>query len=260
MTEQAGVLAGLSVAITRPLHQGDSLVERLCAQGADATSIPLLTIAPLTEAAQIEAVKAQLQALDRVDIAIFVSRNAAEQLLHALAEYGLAWPRTITAIAVGSPTAQFLNEHGIAAISPARMDSEGMLVLPALQTVQGKHCVIFRGLGGRETTAQTLRARGASVDYCELYRRALPPNANAAWTQWIEDTGTHKWACVNSVETLQNLLQVDARAAARANLSLVVPGPRVTERAQRAGFTRVFTAIDATDNQIFQTITRGYHR
>ena len=85
MTEQTAVLAGLSIAITRPLHQGDSLVSRLRAQGADATTIPLLTIAPLVEAAQVEAVKAQLQALDRVDIAIFVSRNAAEQLLQALA-------------------------------------------------------------------------------------------------------------------------------------------------------------------------------
>jgi len=260
MTENEGLLSGLSVAITRPPQQGEPLAERLHAAGADTAIIPLLAIAPLDEAAQIEKVRACLQSLSTIDIAIFVSRNAAEQLLQALAAQQQTWPHTIATIAVGSPTADYLKAHGIAAISPARMDSEGMLALPALQAAAGKRCVIFRGVGGRETTAQTLRDRGAWVDYCELYRRVLPPNAAAAWAQWIEDTGTHKWACVNSVETLQNLLQVDARAAARANLSLVVPGPRVTARAQQAGFARVFTAPDATDHQIFQTIMRGYHR
>jgi uroporphyrinogen-III synthase len=259
MTEQTAVLAGLSIAITRPLHQGDSLVSRLRAQGADATTIPLLTIAPLVEAAQVEAAKAQLQALDRVDIAIFVSRNAAEQLLQALAAQAVDWPNTITSIAVGSPTAQFLNDNGIVAISPARMDSEGMLALPALQTAQGKHCVIFRGIGGRETTAQTLRARGATVGYCELYQRVLPASAQDLWQSWINSGHTHKWACINSVETLHNLLQIDPQAATRANLTLVVPGERVTEYARRAGFSRIHTAVDATDHQMFQTIIHGCH-
>ena len=258
MTDTAGTLAGLSVAITRPAPQGEALAEHLRGCGAVASTIPLLAIAPLESAAQRESVQAQLQCLDTIDIAIFVSRNAAEQLLQALADHRVRWPSHITTIAVGSPTAQFLNKHGIAAISPARMDSEGMLALPALQTVQGKRCVIFRGQGGREKTARTLRERGALVDYCELYRRVLPSEAAAAWMHWLADGAPRKWVCINSVETLNNLLQVDPLAPTRANLSLVVPGVRVTEQAAHAGFSQMYTAVDATDNHIFQTITHWY--
>ena len=251
-------LAGLSVAVTRPLGQGDALVQRLQSAGAQAVSIPLLAIAPLTDEAAKQRVADCLQQLARVDVAIFVSRNAAEQLLAALAAHGIAWPEHIASIAVGSPTAQFLREHGIAAISPARMDSEGMLAMPALQTAQGKHCVIFRGCGGREKTAQTLRERGTSVDYCELYQRVLPDGAAAAWAAWINEDTAQKLACINSVETLQHLLQIDHHAAARANLALVVPGTRVTERAQHEGFAQLCTAVNATDDCIFQTITHWY--
>lgn len=259
MTETSGALAGLSVAVTRPAPQGDALVAQLRAYGAVATAIPLLAIEPLEEDAAQEKVRLCLQSLATIDVAIFVSRNAAEQLLQALATHAATWPPSITTIAVGSPTAQFLNAHGIAAISPARMDSEGMLALPALHAAQGKRCVIFRGQGGRETTAQTLRARGATVDYCELYRRVLPPAAEAAWAQWISDDVVPRWACINSVETLNHLLAVDSRAATRANLALVVPGARVTEHARRAGFLHVHTALDATDQQMFQTIIHGCH-
>lgn len=258
MTDTAGALAGLSIAITRPAPQGEALAERLRNCAAAATTIPLLAIAPLDSPAQRESVKTQLQNLGAIDIAIFVSRNAVEQLLQALADHHLRWPSHIATIAVGSATAQLLNEHGIAAISPARMDSEGMLALPALQSVQGKRCVIFRGQGGREKTAHTLRERGAMVDYCELYRRVLPPEAAEVWAQWLANGEPRQWVCINSVEILNNLLQIDSLAPTRANLSLVVPGERVTEQAVRAGFLRVYTALDATDNNIFQTITHWY--
>lgn len=254
-----GVLAGLSAAITRPAQQGDALAERLRRQGAHAVTIPLLAIAPLEDAAQREAVRLQLQTLSDIDVAIFVSRNAAQQLLLALAAQRLHWPSHIVTVAVGHATAQFLNEHGIAATSPSRMDSEGMLALPALQTAQNKRCVIFRGVGGRETTAQTLRERGARVDYCELYRRTLPVEAAAAWQQWISGKPARRLVCINSVDTLNHLLQIDPHAPARDNLTVLVPGTRVTEHARRSGFLHICTTDDATDNSIFQAITHWYH-
>lgn len=70
MTDTAGALAGLSIAITRPAPQGEALAERLRNCAAAATTIPLLAIAPLDSPAQRESVKTQLQNLGAIDIAI----------------------------------------------------------------------------------------------------------------------------------------------------------------------------------------------
>lgn len=251
-------LAGLAVVVTRPARQNDTLVSQLQVLGADVAAIPLLAIEPLTEPAQLALIDQRLAALRSCQFAIFISQNAAEQALQALAQRGLPWPATLPAFAVGSATAAMLQQHGIPANSPTRMDSEGLLALPALQHVTGQRGVIFRGQGGRETLACTLRDRGATVDYCELYRRSLPPAAAGQWLGWLATRATHQPAlvCINSSESLRHLLAIDDCVVARDNLTLLVPGERVARAAAEAGFTQICSAQDATDSA---TITTALH-
>lgn len=241
-------LAGFAVAVTRPARQNDALVQQLRAAGADVAAVPLLAIEPLRAPAQRQKIDAQLRQLSDCQFAIFISQNAAEQLLLALAEHTLCWPATIQTFAIGSATAAFLAGHGIVAASPQRMDSEGLLALPALQDIAGQRGVIFRGTRGRETLAQTLRERGALVDYCELYSRQLPDFAARLWTDWLDSLQNRPaLVCINSIETLGNLQAVDPCATSRDNLTLLVPGERVASAVSAAGFPRVCTASDATD-------------
>ena len=60
-------------------------------------------------------------------------------------------------------------------IAPAQgMNTEALLKLPELHQIDGQRFLILRGVGGRETLATQLRARGAHVDYAECYRRVEP--------------------------------------------------------------------------------------
>ena len=246
-------LAEVTVAVTRPARQNDALVQQLQSLGATVVAIPLLAIEPLSEPAQREKIDAQLRELPRRQFAIFISQNAAEQTLQALAARNLTWPTHIQAYAIGSATTAFLSEHGINATSPLQMNSEGLLALPTLQNVRGQQCLIFRGSGGRETLAQTLRERGANVDYCELYRRELPAAAKAQWTNWLDEIQNRPaLVCINSVETLQHLQAVDF--SLHDNLTLLVPGERVARAAIAAGFQHICIANDATDNAMLAAI------
>ncbi len=248
-------LAGFTVVVTRPTRQQDGLVQQLRAQGADVTAIPLLAIDTITDAAQQQCIEQLLDSLHAQQIAIFISQNAAEQAVQVLRTRGQQWPATIQAFAVGSATAAFLADCGIVATAPARMDSEGLLALPELQSVDGKHCLIFRGQGGRETLAQTLRTRGAHVEYCELYRRSLPDTAKHQWQAWLQThRDTPALICINSVETLRHLTTVDKAAPNRDNLALVVPGERVARAAREAGFACIVIADDARDSSILHVI------
>jgi uroporphyrinogen-III synthase len=248
-------LAGLTVVVTRPARQNDALVQQLRTLGANTAAIPLLAIEPLQVALQRQKIDTQLRELPDCQLVIFISQNAAEQCLQALAERDIKWPTHLQTFAIGSATTAFLAEHGIPAVSPQQMNSEGLLALLALQNVIGQRCIIFRGLGGRETLAQTLRERGAAVEYCELYRRELPAEALVQWTNWTDRLQNHPaLICVNSIETLRHLQTIAPDATSRDNLTLIVPGERVTRTATAAGFIHIVTADDATDKAMLRAI------
>ncbi|TYK65039.1 uroporphyrinogen-III synthase [Colwellia echini] len=94
-------------------------------------------------------------------------------------------PKTI--FAVGNATKQALLALGISNIisPPAEQEhSEGLLKLPQLANVINDKILIIRGNGGREHIANTLRQRGANVNYIESYQRVwrtLPINTAKQW-------------------------------------------------------------------------------
>lgn len=84
-------------------------------------------------------------------------------------------------LAVGSATAAALRRAGIAdPQSPERMDSDGLLALPAVQKVQGRTIGLLTAPGGRDRIAPTLAGRGAQVRRADIYaREPVAPAATA---------------------------------------------------------------------------------
>ena len=216
-----GELAGLGVLVTRPEHQAGPLVEAIEAAGGRALRFPAIEVEPLATAV----IEADLAGLHDPDIAIFVSTNAVR--------HGLGYASAPRIAAVGPATAAAVEAAGgRVAIRPrAGFDSEHLLAEPELTNVAGKIVRIIRGQSGRELLADTLRERGATVEYLAVYARRAPRPAaavltklEAAWRSGDIDAVT-----IMSVETLINLIAIlpkSCRDRLRQTL-LVTPAERV---------------------------------
>jgi uroporphyrinogen-III synthase len=108
------------------------------------------------------------------DWLIFTSANAVS---HALALRADLLARSSARIAaVGAATARALAMAGHAAdlVPASDYRSESLLHDPALAAPAGQRVVIVRGVGGRTLLGDSLRQRGAQVDYAEVYQRQCP--------------------------------------------------------------------------------------
>lgn len=240
-------LANVGVLVTRPAAQAADFMARLETLGATPLLFPALAILPTSRP---EALTVILDQLDRYDLAIFISPTAAER---GLAVAG-TWPASVRVAAVGQGTGLALAGAGIATVlTPDQgADSEHLLALPELKETAGKRIVIFRGEGGRELLADTLRGRGAQVDYAECYRRGRP-EADPAPVLAALGAGRLGAVTVFSGETLDNLVAMLGDAGQSAGQSglrvtpLFAPHPRIAEHARKLGFQSVH-ATDAGES------------
>lgn len=75
-------------------------------------------------------------------------------------------------LAVGEGTLRALHRAGARhAQAPSRMDSEGLLALPALQNLEGRSVGLVTAPGGRGLIAATLQQRGAQLHRADVYQR-----------------------------------------------------------------------------------------
>jgi uroporphyrinogen-III synthase len=244
----AGRLAGRCVLVTRPRGEAEALAARIRAEGGSALVFPTLEIQPQPLS---DASRAALHDLPRARLAVFISANAVRHGLPHIEATG-GWPPQLAAAAIGQATAEALRAHGVPKplAPPAGGDSEALLALPALQAVTGWTVLIFRGVGGRETLAEGLAARGADVRYVECYRRAAPA-ADAGPLQAALAEGSLDAAVASSSEGLRNLLQLAGNASAALHaLPLVVTHDNIAQAARALGFLQVSVARDAQDGVV----------
>jgi uroporphyrinogen-III synthase len=155
-------LAGKRILVTRPSQQAADLVTAIEAAGGIPKVFPLLEILPRDP----QLVAREEALLPSPEFLVYVSPNAVH--------HGLRWHRTnAVAIAIGPATLSELHRAGIsdARHAGAGFDSESLLADAVFESVAGRHIRIVRGQDGRELLGETLRDRGAVVDYLAVYRR-----------------------------------------------------------------------------------------
>jgi len=255
-----GELAGCHVVITRPRHQAAALAQGIEQRGGGTRLVPVLQILPAEDAA---AARRTFHQLANYHLCIFISRNAVEHGL-ALLPAHQPWPGETAVAAVGHSTARALRDRGITvAITPEHeYSTEGLLAHPQLQALSGQRILIVRGVGGREVLASQLRARGAQVDYVEVYRRALPEVDVAPL---VTDLRQHvvDFIVVTSSEGLQNLFTLlgPAQAPLLYSAVFVVLSERTAQTARDMGIEpKPLVAAPASDDGIIATLIEAWSR
>ncbi|MDD4962391.1 MAG: uroporphyrinogen-III synthase [Gallionella sp.] len=221
-------LNGRRILVTRPSHQAGGLAQGILAAGGEPVLFPLLEISPVADTA---ALHAQISQLADYQLAIFISPNAVEQGVAAIRKVGLK--PTCRIATVGQASAQVLRALGFdhILVPRERFDSEGLLALPELQDVAGWRVMIFRGDGGRALLGDTLKARGAIVDYATCYQRSTPLPAAIDWHHLDAIT-------ITSSEALTYLRQLITEA--QLSIPLFVPHPRIAALAQQQGWQHIY--------------------
>jgi uroporphyrinogen-III synthase len=238
-------LTGFSIVVTRPREQAAGLVRGIEQLGGKPLLFSLLEIA---EVSDDRALREQLSRLAQTSLAIFISPNAVRYGMAAIRAAG-ELPTALQIASVGQGSAKALRELGVGKIiAPTeRFDSESLLALPELQNVAEKRVMIFRGDGGRELLGDTLKARGAAVEYVTCYLRSKPAVEVSVLLAALPDAIT-----VSSSEALAHLWEMleEPGRARLAGMPLFVPHERIAQVARHQGWQQVVVTESGDDGMM----------
>jgi uroporphyrinogen-III synthase len=256
MTETFQPLLGRQIWLTRPQDQSLLLQDVLRQAGAQVFSFPLLHIENLEPHGLT---LSRLKNLDQYDLVFYVSSNAARAGMAAINNWWPQYPSHILNFAVGPATAAVVESHGLVVHYPQdRMDSEAMLALPQLHDIAGMKALIVRGVGGREILAEGLLARGAKVDYAELYERKAPQYTRTYMKNCLQQHQPDA-IVISSGEAMDNLKALFSPWYAQwIRLPLYVASQRLADHAQLAGFDTVVVMGGATDAAIIKGLLSAF--
>jgi uroporphyrinogen-III synthase len=246
-SQHGNSLAGCTIVITRPAGTASSLARRVRTLGGTPLLLPGLSLHAVSDR---DTARAQWQQAHNDDVLIFTSPAAVR---YAMKLAPLATHATV--IATGQGTSRALRQLGIEAQVPTtRQDSEGVLALSALQSLQGRRVALITAPDGRGILQEQLAKRGAVLREVHVYTRGVP-----RLNRRHVDAVMHlpKRACVlfSSAEAMRHLLTflpVAARDRLRGAVA-IASSERIAELARLDGFSRVETADSAHSDDLLAT-------
>lgn len=205
------------------------------------------------------ALRTLIDKLERFDLAVFISPTAAVRGL-TLVRARRELPPGLRIAAIGKGSARELHELGVSevVVPDDGADSEAFLALPEFQDMHDRSVVIFRGAGGRELLAETLRRRGAAVEYAECYRRAKPTgDAQMLLRGW--GRGEIHAMTVTSREALDNLFEMVGTLGRHwlRKTPMFVPHERIADAARSLGIADV-TVTPSGDEALVEAMIRYF--
>jgi len=249
------LLNGAHVLVTRPAHQAENLSRLIEEQVGVAVRFPTLAITALDDSCMIQNTLAHL---DRYQWLVFISANAVT--MHSYYSDGgkIKKFKSVRIAAIGKATAQALALAGLPVdlVPENGYNSEALLAMPQMQQINGQRYLIVRGKGGREELATTLRSRGATVEYLDVYKRIIP-GVDSSQVSLLLAQDKLDVVTITSAEALQNLLiMLEEKHHQRLfEAPLVVVSNRIRQIAADMGFKRIAVTNSPSDVAILETVT-----
>lgn len=246
-------LSGLTVIITRPLHQALALKSLVESEGAHSLLFPTLQIEVLNLTHN-----RLLKEIADQDMLIFTSRNAVDCLLR---QSPIVKKSQVAAIGPG--TAKALHHFNISVdILPVeKFDSENLLTCSALINVKNKRILIITGENGRDYLQDTLMARGAQVKKLTVYRRICPVVPRAVVLNLTKITRTiFVTTSVASLSNLNDIFSLHHQADWLRETPILVISDRMQQFALENKFSpqKLIQADNATDSAILERLIKWY--
>lgn len=245
-------LDNINVLVTRPEHQAETLCALIEQQGGKAICFPTLQILPVEN----KKLSLQLETMGQPHWLIFVSANAVNFAFSAN-NGRIERFKNCSIAAVGKATAKALHLAGLTVdlIPDQCFDTEGLLATEEMQQIKGKNCLIIRGQGGRETLAECLLARGAKVEYMEVYSRAMPVTDSSVVQDMLRQ-GEVDMITITSGDALKNLVAMIGTELhdKLQTVPLIVISNRIRQLAEKIGFKTIVVTDTAGDTAMIETM------
>jgi len=212
---------GRTVLVTRPVHQADSLADRLADLGAGVLIQPAIEIGPPRDWAALDAVISQLADFEWI---VFSSANGVNYFLERLASRGLDLRALghVQLAAIGPATAEALAARGLRAdVQPEEFRAEA-LAAALLPAASGRRVLLVRASRGRETLAETLVAGGADVTQAVAYESRDVTEADPEVLDALA-AGRVDWITVTSSAIARSLVRLLGDRLASARLAAISP-------------------------------------
>jgi len=241
--------------VTRPAHQAENLSRSIEEWGGVAVRFPTLAIVPLADSCTIQNTLAHL---DRYQWLVFISANAVTMHSYYSDSVKIEQFKSVQIAAIGKATAQALALAGLSVdlVPESGYNSEALLAMTQMQQMNGQSCLIVRGEGGREELATTLRSRGATVEYLDVYKRIIPA-LDSSQVSLLLAQDKLDVITATSGDALQNLLIMleEKNHQQLFEVPLVVISNRIRQIAADMGFKRIAVTSSPSDAAILETVT-----
>ena len=170
-------LAGQTIAVTRTRERASQLVRLLRDAGAEVLEIPTIEIRDPESWADVDA---SIQGIATATWLVFASPNSVDRYIGRLIDqtHDLRSLGNVSIAAVGPATAEAVRSYGLhVALAPGHHGSEGLADDLAPRLGEADRVVYPRAEVGREVIPDRLRAAGAEVTECVVYRTVRPESA-----------------------------------------------------------------------------------
>ncbi len=200
-------LAGLTVMVTRPEHQAESLAEPLRRLGAEVQTEPMIEIVPPNDWLAVDRSIERIAAGEFATL-VFVSVNGARSFIGRATEIGQADNLAkLEVVSIGSGTAEILSNLGVPSQkAPGNSDSTAIANFLIQEHARGR-ILIVRANRGSDLLPTRLAQADLDFEQVVAYRSIDRQTTSAASVQAMAD-GEIDWVTATSSAIANSLIQL----------------------------------------------------